>query len=58
MTDYRTLPDYKQQQIVQDILDTFPKVQVGDVLTDVSNGVACAYCFMMYYNCLCSEDAE
>ena len=69
MTDYRELSEWKQKKVDEAIINEIePKHHINEyngyewdepqgTLDDVHNGQACAICWNVYYNCLCSHDS-
>ncbi len=58
MTNYTDLSEGEQKKVLETIQEGFDYPNNADVIVDVVSGHACAHCFMAYYNCLCSHDAE
>lgn len=68
MTDYRVLNKWEQKLTINTIIETIqPGHHKNDnsgyewdepehTLTAVKNGMYCAECLMIHYNCLCSHN--
>lgn len=61
-TDFRDLSYDQQLEIRREMAKYIPhnnKAEIKEFKTIVNNvmsGYCCAYCFMPYYNCLCSHE--